>query len=537
LLEKDNRYMKKLLLTLILFSVCSLLIGQNVYETTVEYETDEYWWGGVVGLGAEMPYMRPLAEFDLSLQNHNNQVCPLFLSNKGRYIWSDSPFKFEVKDKKILIRSEYEQISVQESGNTLRDAYLEASRKYFPPSGVLPDPLFFTHPQYNTWIELMYNQNQEDILNYARDILDNGFPPGVLMIDDNWQKHYGNFEFKPDKFPDPKGMVKQLHAMGFKVMLWICPFVSADSPEYRVYEDKGYLVKEKNSKFPAIIKWWNGQSACFDMTNPDAKAFYIAMLKNVQQEYGIDGFKLDAGDNNFYDPRYIDSYKKNAKSVDHTLAWAEIGLEFPFNEYRAGWQMGGQALVQRLGDKDYSWNAVEILIPEMLAAGLFGYAYACPDMIGGGQYGAFLGIQSDKFDQALITRSAQVHALMPMMQFSVAPWRILSEENLEIVRSAALLHEKMGSYILDYAKESSRTGEPIVRHMEYSFPNEGFETCKDQFMLGDKYLVAPVVTPDNRRSVKLPKGKWKDDMGKAYKGGKTYEFEIPLDRLLYFEKM
>ena len=41
-----------------------------------------------------------------------------------------------------------------------------------------------------------------------------------------------------------------------------------------------------------------------------------------------------------------------------------------------------------------------------------------------------------------------------------------------------------------------------------------FAECKDQFMLGDKYLVAPMVTQGNSRTVKLPKGKWKDDLKK-----------------------
>jgi len=173
----------------------------------------------------------------------------------------------------------------------------------------------------------------------------------------------------------------------------------------------------------------------------------------------------------------------------------------------------------------------------MAVAGLMGYAYTCPDMIGGGQYKSFINIDADSFDQALIVRSAQVHALMPMMQFSVAPWRILNPENLTIVKETALLHEKMGSYILEYARESAKTGEPIVRHMEYSFPGENFTECKDQFMLGEKYMVAPVVTPENQRAVKLPKGTWRDDLGKVHKGGKTIEIDVPLNRLPYYEKI
>lgn len=65
------------------------------------------------------------------------------------------------------------------------------------------------------------------------------------MIDDNWQKDYGNFNFRPDKFPNPKAMVDELHAMGFKVMLWVSPFVSPDSEEFRYLKTKGIWIKEK----------------------------------------------------------------------------------------------------------------------------------------------------------------------------------------------------------------------------------------------------------------------------------------------------
>jgi hypothetical protein len=70
--------------------------------------------------------------------------------------------------------------------------------------------------------------------------------------------------------------------------------------------------------------------------------------------------------------------------------------------------------------------------------------------------------------------------------------------------------------------------------MEYAFPNEGFATCTDQYLLGDRYLVAPVMSDNDTRSVKLPKGKWKDDTDKTYKGGKTYTLKVPLERLPWF---
>lgn len=469
--------MKSLFFQLIFLLSSVAVFSQNVLE--IEFLENEYWWGGVVAYGSRMPYIQPVEEYNLASRNNNNQVVPLLLSNKGRYVWSDKPFRFSVEKNVITIQSDFEEISVSEAGTTLKDAYRDACQNYFPSSGVLPDTLFFTMPQYNTWIELMYNQNQEDILKYAHGIINNGLPPGVLMIDDNWQRYYGNFDFRAEKFPDPKKMVDELHRLGFKVMLWFCPFISPDSPEYRFLHAEGYLIKNSRNNRPAIFSWWNGQSACYDLTNPEASAYFVSILKNMQKEYGIDGFKFDAGDNGSYSIPNLISYKEDAISVDHTEAWMRIGLEFPFNEYRAGWKMGGQTLVNRLGDKRYSWNAVQSLIPEMIAAGLMGYAYTCPDMIGGGQFRSFLNIDPDQFDQALIVRSAQVHALMPMMQFSVAPWRILNDDNMEIIRNMASLHEDFGPYIMQCARESAKSGEPIVRHMEYAFPNEGFAECKD----------------------------------------------------------
>jgi alpha-glucosidase len=523
-----------MMMILLLLSATGMT-GQELHVTKITIEPNEYWWGGAVGLGARMPYAR-LDEYDLATRNSNNQVAPLLLSNKGRYAWSDFPFSFRVDGGVIEIQSRHEKVAVRQAGKTLREAYRAASATHFPPSGKLPDTLFFTMPQYNTWIELMYDQNQQDVLKYARDIVAHGFPPGVLMIDDNWQKYYGNFEFKPERFPEPKAMVDTLHALGFKVMLWVCPFVSADSPEYRLLARRGFLLKRGGTNAPAVISWWNGQSACLDLTHPGAIAYLTGELERAQDLYGVDGFKFDAGDNSFYGR--VSGYARDALPVDHTRAWALIGLSFPFNEYRACWKMGGTALVQRLGDKNYSWTSgVQLLVPEMLAAGLLGHAYTCPDMIGGGQYSSFVDKDLSKLDQALIIRSAQVHALMPMMQFSVSPWRVLGPENVEIARRAARLHQEFGPYILSLARSASVTGEPIVRHMEYAFPGEGFATCNDQFMLGEKYMVAPVVTPGGARSVKLPNGRWRDEQGKVYRGGRVVDIEVPLERLPYFEKL
>src|SRR5688572_28938780 len=110
-------------------------------------------------------------------------------------------------------------------------------------------------------------------------------------------------------------------------------------------------------------------------------------------------------------------------------------------------------------------------------------------MIGGGEMGSFLN--TEKINQDLIVRSAQCHALMPMMQLSVAPWRVLDATHLDAVKKSVELRSKYIQEIEKLSQHAATTGEPIVRMMEYEFPNAGYEKVEDQFLLGANFLVAP----------------------------------------------
>ncbi len=71
--------------------------------------------------------------------------------------------------------------------------------------------------------------------------------------------------------------------------------------------------------------------------------------------------------------------------------------------------------------------------------------------------------------------------------------------------------------------------------MEFAFLNNGYEMIKDQFVLGNDMIVAPVVEKGLRtRKVVLPKGEWQAEDVKKYKGGSTIEIAVLLERLPYF---
>ncbi|NMF33665.1 glycoside hydrolase [Flammeovirga yaeyamensis] len=539
------KYYIRIFITLTLFTKTIALPAQNDKSITLQILDNEYWWGGLSSLGHQMPYSKATKlKIDLWGNNRGNQAQPLLISNKGRYIWSESPIQYEFHEGKINVKVREGNIYTGKEGDDLNSVYQYVSQRFFPSNGSIPDEILFTHPQYNTWIELTYHQNEKDILKYAQSIIDNGYPPGVLMIDDNWQEDYGNWNFSSRRFKDPKGLIDRLHLMGFKVMLWVCPFVSPDSEIFRQLAEDGLLILDPQKKQEilwantknkaAAIRWWNGFSACLDLSNPKAEAWMHQQLENLVENYSIDGFKFDAGDARFYKNNVV-SYQEVSPN-DHTTFFAKLGLNFPLNEYRASWKMAGLPLVQRLRDKRHSWEDLQKLIGDQLSQSAMGYAYTCPDMIGGGEYQSFKKIEN--IDQELIVRSAQVHALMPMMQFSVSPWRVLSDKNNQLCLEAAKLHQQMGAKMVMLAKRASKTGIPIVRPMEMVFPNAGYENIKDQFVLGDDVIVAPIIKKGQRkRKVILPKGKWMDEKGEKYNGEATIEIEVPLERLPYFSKI
>jgi alpha-glucosidase (family GH31 glycosyl hydrolase) len=506
-------------------------VSEDSVTLTINRTEKEFWWVGIISRGHLMPLKKGFSA-NLLGDIYGNQAQPLLLSSLGNVVWSETPFIIACTDQHIIVKKKSGEFVSKKAGSSLREAYQYASKTYFPPSGSLPDKNLFAQPQYNTWIELLYNQNQTDILSYARSIIDNGFPPGVLMIDDNWQETYGTWKFHASRFPNPKAMVDTLHQWGFKVMLWICPFVSGDSEVFRNLMADNALLKEKDG-YPKMVRWWNGSSAVLDFTNPKAKSWFDKQLQYLMATYKVDGFKFDAGDPEFYTNAY--SYQPISAN-EHTELFAKIGIGYGLNEYRATWKMGGQPLAQRLRDKGHSWNDLQTLIPGILLQGIMGYPFTCPDMIGGGEMGSFINL--DKVNQDLVVRSAQCHALMPMMQFSVAPWRVLDDAHLQAVKKAVAVRSQYTPLIERLADDAAHTGEPIVRFMAYEFPDEGFETISDQFMLGSDILVAPVLNAGTTRKVKLPKGKWKhmSESPQVIRGPKTIEVSADLNTLPIFIK-
>lgn len=509
---------------------------------------DEYWWGGSTDDGTKMPFSASSSYKADFRRNCPNQGMPLLVSNLGRYIRSDAPFALEFRGDEILIDGENVTLTV--AGSTLKDAYLAAMRAHFPFDGSIPHEDFFKTAQYNTWMEFCYDQTQEGVLSYAHAIIENGLKPGIFIIDEGWQVAYGDWSFDRLKFPDPKAMVAELHSLGFVVMLWVVPYVMPCGVKW-VKETQAYLNPNGYMKHfirtedgsPAILDWWNGLSGLLDFESDDDCEFLDAQLKKLMTDYGIDGFKFDGGTLSDFTGEHIvngrikDIDLPEYSAMKKNIAWNNFGTRYPFHEYKDSFGFGGKPTVQRLRDKGHCWDGdgINTFLPNSIAAGILGYPFICPDMIGGGEW-TYSDDPNFEIDEELFVRMAQASVFFPMMQFSWAPWRVLSPESFALVKKAADMHAELANELLQIIKASAESGEPVLRSLEYEFPHKGYQNISDEVLCGKDILVCPVVTKGCvERSVTIPEGTWVDELGSVYTEG-VYRIETPIDRLPYFRR-
>ena len=486
----------------------------------LQFLENECWYGGATSWGGRMPIGKEdVCTLELCHNKTPNQAMPLFLSNKGRCLWASTGMDITFDHGEITCPQE---VILTQAGTTLKDAYQYAVKEYVPFSGKAPAEKLFSAPIFNSWIELTFHQTQQGILEYAHAIVDNGFEPGVLMIDDGWSEYYGMWTFHSGRFPDPKAMLKELHSLGFSVVMWVVPYVSPDSAAYRYAMGNGYLVMQPDGN-PYLARWWNGCSAVVDLSNQQAADWLHGQFAQLM-ELGVDGFKFDGGDAIYAQQDNVT--QKGLTPNQQCQAWCEFGQRYAFNEYRSTWLAGGMPLFQRLCDKQHSWgeNGIAALLPDTLAQGITGHPFGCADMVGGGEYLNFAAC-SDRLDRELFVCHSGASCLMPAIQFSAAPWRVLTEKELKQIHRQLELRKQYLPYLLQQIKQSAKTGEPVVRYMEYEYPNQGCERILDQFMLGDALLVAPVLEKGaKKRKVWIPKGSWNCRGNRIESSGEWKEF-------------
>jgi len=99
-------------------------------------------------------------------------------------------------------------------------------------------------------------------------------PIGTIVIDDKWQRGYGNFEVDRQKWPDLKGFISAQHAKGRHVLLWV-------------------PVADPDGLPDSLCVTYQGKCVLADVGKPEYEAWLRPRIRHLVQDLGVDGFKED----------------------------------------------------------------------------------------------------------------------------------------------------------------------------------------------------------------------------------------------------
>ncbi len=141
-------------------------------------------------------------------------------------------------------------------------------------------------PMYSTWYSYHQSVDAASLLKEVEIGKAMGYE--AIIIDDGWQtldsqRGYAfTGDWKPERIPDMKGFVDDVHERGMKVLLWYAMSLMGERAEaHPLFEGK-------------YLRYWDGQSAyALDPRYPEVRDYIIGTYRSAIQDWDVDGFKLD----------------------------------------------------------------------------------------------------------------------------------------------------------------------------------------------------------------------------------------------------
>ena len=383
---------------------------QAQYKTKTDVLKGERWWGVFMTGEQMMPLEAPFPEIDLSSWVKSN-TTPFLVSSRGRYIWSQAPFRIEYTGTSFLIDSPVEEVEAKTGGKTLREAYLVCCHRNFPPTeGVMPSPQFFTAPVYDMATEVPFGATADQIRSYAARLIESGYPAGTLIVPPGWQSTIGSFTPDATLYGDVAALADELHTKGFRLLFSVTPFVSGDGPIFRTYRDSGAFVRMSDGRV-AIAEWLGGYSAFYDVTCEEVYDIIHKRLETLRDSCRIDGFVFDCEGA----LPYIRFSRDGA--AEYLNKWSELGRGIDYSLYTISRGSGFTPYVHSLQmENRLDWDFLSHAIANLMTANLLGYPYStvCIDPV---------RADSTACDPKLLSRYMQLASVLPVAMVDVAPWR------------------------------------------------------------------------------------------------------------------
>ncbi|UYN84627.1 MAG: hypothetical protein KIT89_05510 [Microcella sp.] len=357
-------------------------------------------------------------------------------------------------------------------------------------------------------------------------------------------------------WPDPKGMVDELHARDIALLLWQIPLIKMrPHPRGQTRHDaeaavrEGVLIREPGPDGrPRPYRnrgWWFPLGLMPDLTDERAAEWWTEKRRYLVDELGIDGFKTDGGEHAWgRELLYLDGRRGDEANNTFPVAYAKAYGDLlrragkaPVTFSRAGFT-GAQAHgAIWAGDENSTWEAFRWSLFAGLNATASGMLYWGWDIA---------GFSGEIPTPELYLRSMAAAAFVPIMQYHSefnhhrspsrdrTPWNIAErtgdERVLPAVRSVVHLRERLVPHLSAESAWAIERGTSLMRPLFFDWPDdERLWSAPLQWMLGRSILVSPVTTEGaTSHTATLPVGEWVHAFsGEQVEGGATHTTEVP----------
>ncbi|XZH19371.1 glycoside hydrolase family 31 protein [Clostridium perfringens] len=399
--------------------------------------------------------------------------------------------------------------------------------------------------------------SQEEVRELVKTFEEKDIPLDVVYLDIDYMDGFRVMTFKTPNFDDAAGLISDLKEKGIRTITIIDPGVKVDE-EYDVFkrgkEGNHFTKKLGGEIFIGAV--WPGDSAFPDFSNKECREWWKSELKKFISEHGMDGIWNDMNEPCVFNNDHktmLETCLHNSDNgvIEHKEFHNRYGFEMSrcskeaqeelhpnergFSMTRATYAGGQRYSSVWTGDNMSLWSQMRMSISMNANLGISGFSFVGNDVSG-------FGLDSS---EELFIRWMEMGPFIPifrnhsnMYTRRQEPWAFGSRAEKIAKKSIELRYELL-PYIYDLYYISHKEGLPIFRPMIMEYEKDmNLLNIREQFMLGENMLVAPVLYEGERsKTVYLPKGSWFNYFTREkLQGGKWYKLPCELDEILVFVK-
>jgi len=385
---------------------------------------------------------------------------------------------------------------------------------------------------YGAWLGLQGGQDKvEQVVNKA---LKAGTPVKAIWIQD-WvgrrKTRFGSqlwwtWEADTLAYPDFPGFCRKMKAKDIRVLGYINSFIANTGGLYEEAKAKNYLVKNQKGE-DYIIKTAGFPAYLVDLTNPAAFDWFKNVIRKNLIDAGLSGWMADYGEWLPADAKLFSGLNALDYHNQYAVDWARLNREAIQEAGREGdivffTRSGsvGSAKYATLfwaGDQMVNWGENDGLpsaVCAMITSGLSGITLNHTDI--GGYTTIDNALLKVKRDEELLKRWIEFAAFTPVFRTHeglkpASNVQFYSNDSImSFFARFANIHFKLSNYFKFLNEEATNKGLPVIRALLLDYPTDTLTyKIKDEFLLGDDMLVAPVLSKSAKsRDVYFPDDVW-----------------------------